>query len=236
MSNDFFGIGGYSSFGSSSFMDSYFGASSGGSSVSSMSSMLGDLSMIKSGMYKKALKSYYATQKTQAADSSNSDKESISKSGTADSNNTLSSVKSSAKKLSESAQKLQNIKYDSISREDLLEDVKKFVSDYNETLSVSKNLNSYSMLQTAVWATDQMNTAEGMLNKIGISIKEDNTLAIDEEKFNKALTSDFKGLFAGYGSLASRIGQKASTLYNQSANQMAVNQGKFAYTRNGTLL
>ena len=188
MSNNFFGIGG---FGSGSFMDSYFGTSSGGSSISSMSSMLGDLSMIKSGMYKKALKSYYATQKAQAADSDNSDKESISKSGTADS---------------------------------------------NTTLSTSKKLNSYSMLQTAVWATDQMNTAEGMLNKIGVSIKEDNTLAIDEEKFNKALNSDFKGLFSGYGSLASRISQKASTLYNQSANQMAVNQGKFAYTNYGTLI
>lgn len=218
MSNNFFGIGG---FGSGSFMDSYFGTSSGGSSISSMSSMLGDLSMIKSGMYKKALKSYYATQKAQAADSDNSDKESISKSGTADSNTTLSSIKSSSKKLYESAQKLQNTNYD---------------SDYNETLSTSKKLNSYSMLQTAVWATDQMNTAEGMLNKIGVSIKEDNTLAIDEEKFNKALNSDFKGLFSGYGSLASRISQKASTLYNQSANQMAVNQGKFAYTNYGTLI
>lgn len=233
MSNNFFGIGG---FGSGSFMDSYFGTSSGGSSISSMSSMLGDLSMIKSGMYKKALKSYYATQKAQAADSDNSDKESISKSGTADSNTTLSSIKSSSKKLYESAQKLQNTNYDSVSREDLLKDVKKFVSDYNETLSTSKKLNSYSMLQTAVWATDQMNTAEGMLNKIGVSIKEDNTLAVDEEKFNKALNSDFKGLFSGYGSLASRIRQKASTLYNQSTNQMAVNQGKFAYTNYGTLI
>lgn len=233
MSNNFFGIGGYSS---GSFMDSYFGTSSSGSSVSSMSSMLGDLSMIKSGMYKKALKSYYATQKTQAANSDSSDKESISESGKADSNATLSSVKSSAKKLSESTQKLQSINYDSISREDLLTNVKKFVSDYNETLTASKSLNSYSMLQTAVWATDQMNIAEGMLNKIGISIKEDNTLEIDEEKFNKASNSDFKGLFAGYGSLATRLGQKASTLYNQSANQMAVNQGKFAYTKNGTLL
>lgn len=232
MGSDFFGIGGYSS---GSFMDSYFG-NSGGSSISSMSSMLGDMSMIRSGMYKKALKSYYSTQKAQQATESNSDKESISKSGTADSNNNLSLVKSSAKKLSESTQKLQNTNYDTVKREDLLEDVKKFVSDYNETLSASKNLNSYSMLQTAVWATDQMNTAEGLLNKVGISIKEDNTLAVDEEKFNKALNSDFKGLFAGYGSLASRIGQKASTLYNQSANQMAVNQGKFAYTRYGTLL
>ncbi|MCH5252439.1 MAG: hypothetical protein J1F22_05640 [Lachnospiraceae bacterium] len=228
MNTNFYGIGG---FGGSSFFDSYFGAtgSSTNNSAFSMNSMLGDLKMIQSGVYKKALKSYYAQVKT------DDEKESISKSGQADSDTSLSSVKSNAKKLNESAKALQNIDYSKVDREDLLSSVKKFASDYNNLLSSTKNLNSYSMLQTAVWATDQMNISEGLLNKVGISIKADNTLAIDEEAFAKAKDSDLKALFSGSGSLAGRIGQKASTLFNQSVNQMATNSGKYTYSMYGTL-
>ena len=89
------------------------------------------------------------------------------------------------------------------------------------------------MLQTAVWATEQMNISEGMLNKVGITIKDDNTLSIDEEEFKKARTSDVKALFGGTGSLVSRVAQKASTLANQSNNQLAVNSGKSFYTMRG---
>lgn len=232
MYTNFYGIGN-----NNSFFDTFFGAgSSGGSSISSMSSMLGDLAMIQRGTYKKALKSLYAAQKAANTETdTDTNKKSVSKLQTADSNNNLSLVKSSAKALNESAKVLQNEKYDTVKREDLLKDVKNFVSDYNDTLSATKKINSFSMLQTAVWTTDQMNISEGLLNKVGISIKEDNTLAVDEEKFNKASNSDLKALFSGSSSLASRISQKASTLYNQSTNQMAVSQGRFAYTSFGTL-
>ena len=71
------------------------------------------------------------------------------------------------------------------------------------------------------------------MNKVGISIKDDNTLEIDEDAFKKARTSDVKALFAGTGSLASRIAQKASTMANQSNNQLAVNSGKSFYTMRG---
>ena len=48
--------------------------------------------------------------------------------------------------------------------------------------------------------------------------------------------SDLKALFSGGGSLADRVAQKASTLYNQSTNQIALNQGKSTYTMFGTLI
>lgn len=228
MTNSFYGIG----YASSSFFDSYFGTSYSSNTFSSspLTSSLGDLQMINSGVYKKALKSYYAAQKA------NSDKESVSASGTADSNISLSTLKSAAKSLNTSALKLQNTDYETVDREELLKDVKSFASSYNSTLNATKKMNSYSILQTAVWATEQMNIGEGLLNKVGISIKDDNTLEIDEEKFKEAKNSDLKALFSGSGSLASRIAQKASNLANQSANQMAVNLGKNLYTSYATLL
>lgn len=228
MITNFYGIGG---FGASSFFDTYFGATGSGgagNSLSSLTSAFGDLKMIQSGVYKKAMKAYYATAETD-------EKESITKSGLADSNNNLSLVKSSAKALNESAKALQKIDYSKTDREDVMADVKDFVSDYNKMLSSAKNLNSYSMLQTAVWTTDQMNISEGLLNKAGITINADNTLSVDEDSFMKAKDSDLKALFSGSGSLAARIAQKASTLFNQSANQMAMNTGKYTYTMFGTL-
>lgn len=229
--SDFFGVG---SQGSNVF-DTYFGTSSNNSGTSLLTG-LGDLKMIQSGAYKKSLKAYYATQKkNNAEDGKDRDKESISNSGKADSKTQLSLVKSTSQKLYESANKLKSRDYSSkdFKTEDVLSDVKNFISNYNSTINSTKKLNSYSMLQTAVWATEQMNISEGMLNKVGITIKDDNTLSIDEEEFKKARTSDVKALFGGTGSLVSRVAQKASTLANQSNNQLAVNSGKSFYTMRG---
>ena len=221
---------------SSSVFDTFFGTSSSSNS-SSMLTGLSDLKMIQSGAYKKSLKAYYATQKKTDEDGNtiDSDKESIRNSGKADSKTQLSLVKSSAKKLNEAATALKNKDYSSkdFKTEDVLSDVKKFISSYNETLNSTKKLNSYSILQTAVWTTEQMNQAEGLLNKVGITIKDDNTLELDEDAFKKARTSDVKGLFAGSSSLANRVAQKASTIANQSNNQLAVNSGKSFYTMRG---
>lgn len=218
-----------------SFMNTFFGTSNSSSTMgSSLFTSLGDLQMIQSGVYKKALKSYYASQ---TSASQNSDAESIKDSGTADSKVNLSNLKSSAKKLYEAANNLKKADFSSNAQaEDLLDKTKSFVDSYNSTLATTKNMNSYSILQTAVWATEQMNISEGLLNKVGISIGENNTLSIDEEKFKAAKMSDLKALFSGSGSLADRVSQKASTMYNQSANQLAINQGKMTYTMYGTLI
>lgn len=218
-----------------SFMNTFFGTSNSSSTLgSSLLTSLGDLQMIQSGVYKKAMKSYYASQ---TAASQNSDAESIKDSGTADSKVNLSNLKSSAKKLYEAANNLKKADFSSDAKaEDLLDKAKSFVDSYNSTLATTKNMNSYSILQTAVWATEQMNISEGLLNKVGITIGENNTLSIDEEKFKAAKMSDLKALFSGSGSLADRVSQKASTMYNQSANQLAINQGKMTYTMYGTLI
>lgn len=238
MSTNFYGLGNYTT----SLFDAYFGNNStrtnsfygsdnknSMSSLYSMTSSLGDLKMIQSGVYKKALAAYYATQ------TEGSEKESISGSGTADSNVSLSTLKSAANDLKTSSKKLQNINYDTVKREDLLKDVESFVEDYNSTINASKDMNSYSILQTAVWATEQMNVSEGLLNEVGITVKEDNTLSINADKFKNAKTADLKALFEGSNSVASRIAQKASALANQSANQLVANSGSSLYNMFGTL-
>lgn len=217
----------------SSFMNTYFGTTNKEqNSNTSWLSSISDLNMIKSGVYKKAMKAYYA----KVSSSEDSITESIRGSGAADSTVSLSNLKSSAQKLYDSANKLKKADYSNDKKpEDLLGNVKEFVDNYNSNLTNTKKMNSYSILQTAVWGTEQMNISEGMLNKVGISIGVDNKLTIDEDKFKEAKMSDLKTLFSGSGSLADRVGQKASTMLNQSANQLALNQGQYTYNMYGTL-
>ncbi len=234
--NNMFGLGMY---GASSFVDTFFGNSS--NSGSSLFSSLGDLQMIQSGVYKKAMKSYVAAKKSAMSETSGTatdiKTDFTSKFAATDSKESLSNLKSSAQKLYAASNELKSAKYTGDTKpEDLLGKAKSFVSAYNNTLNASKNMNSYSILQTAVWSTEQMNYSEGLLNKVGISITENNTLSIDEEKFKSANMSDLKTLFSGSSSLADRVSQKASTLFNQSANQLAANQGNMTYTMYGRLI
>ena len=215
--NNMYGLGTY---GASSFVDTFFGTSS--TSGGSLLSSIGDLQMIQKGAYKKAMKAYVA--KLKSSDSA----ETIKNSGTADSGTKLSGLKSSSQKLYQAANDLKNASYgDNTKADDLLDKAKNFVSQYNSVLGTTKSMNSYSILQTAVWGTEQMNLSQGLLNKVGITINDDNTLSLDETKFKAANMSDLKALFSGSGSLADRVAQKASTLYNQV---------KSTYTMFGTLI
>lgn len=234
MSSYFDGVNSYSD--SFNFFDSYMGtSSSGSSSFSGLSSSLLDLQMIKSGTYKKALKAYYAKNPVTKSDDSDS-KESIKESGKADSAANLSTMKSASQKLNESVAKLQKTDYSKVeSPEDMLEDVKSLISNYNSTVNAAKNLNSYSILQTTVWMQGDVSTTSGLLGQMGISVNADNTLSLDEDKFKEAKLSTIKSAFSSGMSFASRLSQKASSLSNQSANQIAENTGKKTYTSSGTI-
>ncbi|MCI8793022.1 MAG: hypothetical protein HFG38_09515 [Eubacterium sp.] len=231
MSNFFDGVNSYSD--SYSFFDSYMRTGSANGSSSMLSSSIMDLQMIKNGSYKKALKAYYAKNPVKKSEDS---KESIKDSGKADSAANLSTMKSASQKLNESVAKLQKTDYSKVeSPEDMLEDVKSLVSSYNSTVNAAKNLNSYSILQTTLWMTGNVSKSSGILGKMGISINEDNTLSLDEDKFKNAQMSTIKSAFSSGVSFASRLSQKATSLSNQSANQIAVNTGKKTYTSSGTI-
>jgi hypothetical protein len=209
------------------------GTGSANGSSSMLSSSIMDLQMIKNGSYKKALKAYYAKNPVKKSEDS---KESIKDSGKADSAANLSTMKSASQKLNESVAKLQKTDYSKVeSPEDMLEDVKSLVSSYNSTVNAAKNLNSYSILQTTLWMTGNVSKSSGILGKMGISINEDNTLSLDEDKFKNAQMSTIKSAFSSGVSFASRLSQKATSLSNQSANQIAVNTGKKTYTSSGTI-
>ena len=211
-----------------------FGGSSSSSGTSSMGWMSGisDLKMIQSGAYKKALKSVYDKQGSDATREAVAN--TISGSGANDSEKSLSNLKSSATSLYNASKELRSLNVDTASDDDIAKKVESFVNSYNSTLNNTKNLDSYSILQTQVWAVEKMESSESLLNKAGIRINDNNTLSLDKDALKNADKSTLKTLFSGSGSLADSINQKASALINQATNQIAANTGKNLYSASGS--
>ncbi len=82
---------------------------------------------------------------------------------------------------------------------------------------------------------NQTATSEALLNKVGITVGDDNTLSVDEEKLKKADSADLKALFGSSSSYSDRIQIQASSLKTQAANQIALNSGQTLYGITGYL-
>ena len=180
---------------------------------------LGDYMAIQNGSYKKLLKTYYANQKAEKA-SSGVDNEAKSK-----------VVKESANNLKKAADALTSKdfwKKNEGNREEILKAVKTFVDCYNKTVSEMGESDNKSALRSTVWMTQMTSKTSALLEKVGITVGADNKLSIDEDKFNSAYTSDLKSIFSGYGSYASRVSQKASSIANASS------QSTKTYTSSGS--
>ena len=191
-------------------------------------SSITDYSMIRSGIYKKALNSYY-TKLSAGEDTSFS-----MATGIYDTRMSLSNMKASSNSLKSSAAALQKSDYSEANRDDLLKDVKSFAEDYNSTINSAKKMNSTGILQNAIWITDASDMREKMLSDAGITINDDNTISVNDDKFKAAKDTTLKTLFSGSYSWAADITKNASSMYIQSLNQMASNAGNTLYNRNGS--
>lgn len=124
--------------------------------------------------------------------------------------------------------------------EKIYQAVKKFAEDYNSLLSKTSESDSNSILRKGVTMIQDMAAYEDSLQELGIQMKEDGTLAIDEEVFKKADMQDVKSMFNGSISVSAKIYQKASDIYNLSANaalsnSLYNNEATYINTLSGTL-
>lgn len=216
---DFFGISGD--------FNSYFGTSSGTNSTSSGSSLLGDYNLIRSGAYKKLLKSYYGENKktTSTGKTELTAEESASK-------KKLLSAKDSASALAESAAALKDI--DTTDRDALAKKVQSFVDDYNSLIDDTSEVDAKSVLRKTLWMIGDAKSSSNVLTDAGITIGKDNKLAVDTDKLKNADTSVLKTLFNGRNSFAGKIADKASQLVNLSNSAVnSVSKGGSSYTNTG---
>lgn len=206
------------------------------------SSAIGDMSLIKSGSYKKLLKSYYASQEDsikKSIDKTSTDE----KSSATDSTASLQMAQSDASSLLDSLDSLNTkslykgkvdekgkTTYDT---EKISSAVKKYVESYNSFIDSTGDLNSTKMLGKTLDAIKTTKKNAGLLSDIGITIGKDNKLSFDEEKFKKANMTTVNALFSGSGSYGASVSTKASASYRIASNTAYTNTRASSYTYNG---
>lgn len=215
-------------------------------------SNLGDLGLMKSGVYTKMLKSYYekvgsdTETKKSSSSSDNSPtwddirKRYVTPEVKVDAKDTeaekaLSSVKSTSKTLSTDASALANMDFDKSSRDEIYDAVKKMADSYNAVVDSAKKSSLTSISKSVSWMTDDTKARAKQLEKMGITIGTDNKITVDKDKFAKANLTDIKSLFKGSGGLADRHAQRANGLVNLASNQMMTNAGRSLYSSTGVL-
>ena len=195
---------------SSNFFNSMLGRSSGNSN--SMTGLLSDYNSIRNGSYLKLAKHYYskdgakqATQKRFSNNISTKSEDKITKSA------------------SESAWKdittLRNEKmYQTEDTDTVLKNVKSFVDSYNSVIEGTQKSDNSNVQKDAARLTSQTDNYANALSKIGITIKDDNTL--NEETFASADMADVKKLFAGDFSFGSNTQNRLMQLVNDATAYM----------------
>lgn len=206
-------------------------------SISSSFTFLSDYASIKNGSYGKLLKAYYTKTSDNDTTTSSANKYS-SKPGAStseDTAETLAKVQSSTDSLKESADALLETGSKSVFKsedEDAVYDaVATFVNDYNSVLKATDDVNSTSVLQQTLSMVNTTKANENLLNKVGITINEDNSLSLDKDTFKAANESTVKTLFNNTGSYGYSVSASASFI-NYKADSEASKANTYNTTGN----
>ena len=210
---------------------SLFGTQS--SQSTSLSSMLGDYASIKNGSYGKLLKAYYKKQETDYASSDEAKAENAKytrvKSYAAD-------LKSAASALTDSglyAKGDYSVTYSDGTKgqseynmDKIYEKAKSFVDSYNSAIRSGSSTEDGSKVSDRTLSLVEFTAKNAnLLSQIGITASskegEEGTLSIDEDKFKKASGATMKSLFAGTGSYASVVENKAGIIASMAESQMS---------------
>ncbi len=188
-----------------------------------------DYATIKSGSYFKLMKAYYSIDNTDSDSAVNSIVNKTT-STAKDSASKLSSIEDDADKVNAAADELMAKGSKSLFEKKTVTDedgntteqydtdaiykaVKKFADSYNELVKDASGANTSNISRAADNLINLTEANEKLLNKIGITVDEDNKLQIDEETFKKADMATVKSLFNTTGSYGYQASAQASMIH-----------------------
>lgn len=203
---------------------------------------LAEYSSITKGSYRKLLKAYYAKYGT--------DKKTEKAEKTTDTATTKNTLKTSANDLYKAAETLTTKGKKSVfnkvevtdketgvttkeyDKDKIYKAVKGFVDSYNTFIQKAGDSKDNAVLRQTLRMVQSNAKNSSLLGDIGIKIKADNTLELDEEAFKEADMTTVQSLFSGSDSWAGKIQSAAGTVYSK-VNDSLGNNG--FYTSSGTL-
>lgn len=217
-------------------------------STAASSNFLGQYASIKNGSYYKLMKAYYGMNSSDSVKNlvNSTKKSKVSSEDT----KTIANVQSTTDNLKESADAMLvsgsksvfAVKDITTKDENGVETTKKgydtdavykavnsFVSDYNAVVKATDSASTSSIVSRAANMISLSDRNEKLLNQIGITINEDNTLSLDKDTFAKADMTTVKSLFNGSGSYGYSVSAQAS-LINFAADQAATRANTYTVT------
>ena len=225
-----------------SFLFSNLNGSTSSNSLSSLTSLLSDYSSIKTGSYSKLMKAYYS--KVDSEDTASDTKKNSAISTVSTAVKALNTLETKSDVLKESADALYTTGSDSVFKQTGIVDgtkqydvdaiykaVNSFVTDYNSVIKASDDVTDTTVSNRITNLKSISNTYKNSLDKMGITINEDNTLKLDADKFKASDMGSVKTLFNGTGSYGYSVSAQASLIGYASSS--AANSAN-SYTSSGT--
>lgn len=215
----------------------YSNSSAGGSSSNAITRRVSSTEYdYKRGDYKKNLDSPSKSQSSSASKSTSTSKATAA--DIADIKKSTESLKKSSNALtqrgSSSVFKQTDGKYDT---DKIYNAVSSFVKDYNSVVDSASGSKSSSISRRASSMVNLTAANSKLLNKIGITIGDNNKLSIDSETFKKADMGQVKSLFNTSGGYGYQVGANASMIEyaaQNEANRANTYTGMGSYSNNYT--
>lgn len=194
-------------------------------STSSLNDLITKYSYMKKNYkdIKTSLKADYKDEKISTADLKK-EADSLTK--------TIVDTRLSAGKLNDSIDALANDKLyaegedGSVDYDKILSAAKDFVNNYNDLKNIAGESTNDTVVRQAYYMVNTTTANKASLEKIGISIKSDNTLSIDESKLKKANVASVKSLFKGAYSLGKQVQRRANEIKSAPNGGYVANTNK----------
>lgn len=239
-------ISGYDSSSLSVLFSSLNNSKTGSSTTDLLGINYSDYATIRSGSYYKLMKAYYSTDASEEVSSIANDKTTTSTSK--DDTKTIARIESASDDMKASADALLENGTKSLFKTERVTDdkgnvtteydtdaiykaVSKFVEDYNSLVDEASESNTSNISGAAERLVKMTGYNEKMLEKVGITVDEDNHLKIDEKTFKAADMTTVKGLFNERGGYGYQVSAQASMINYYAENEASKSN---TYTSSGT--
>lgn len=114
------------------------------------------------------------------------------------------------------------ISSDNVDGKKIIDAVKKFANDYNETVNLlDKNSSKSTKLEDLADSFKSTKDSSSSLSEIGITVGNDGRLFVNEDKLKSAVNSDYKkvkNIFSGSSGIANQTYNKVQNAMNNSKN------------------
>lgn len=106
------------------------------------------------------------------------------------------------------------------------------IDDYNALIKKSSESENSNVIKQTDYLKDLVNSNKSAFAKMGITVKSDKTLSIDEEKFMDSDMSNVKNLFTGAYSFAEKMTDRINQIYRYATQGDSLNSQ--TYTSHGS--